>query len=308
LRKSGGGKPVQKSTGKTRRNNLPPGYVSHTGLLRTIALPSYCMKMCPAILLSSLCFLCGLPRPAHATLQLRPTVSLMGGYTVAQDYLGAATGTFDIRSRKYNFGASLMQKLPLGRGWFIRTGICGYRYRTNIRSDGQVAVNSSSRAALRWTIGYTALAVPLLLGKDFTTARGQAADLFIGCSAGVLMALDMDFTVKSNSASDAIRIEGTTGNDRIYTTFYPSLDAGAHYQIFRKLPRLRAGILCMLQPVRTRPAAYRGIVHDLSTGDLYPYDLRNSERYLFTGAITLSYTFGRMQPSLRKGNMFECPR
>ncbi len=251
----------------------------------------------------------GSARPAYS-ISFRPSVTLLGSYTTTRNYTEVGSGTFDIRNRETNFGFEVTNKFYVSKPYFIKTGIRYNTYKTDFAASSDLPGYSKTTYPITWERKWQQIAVPVQAGWDFSTRNGNAGDVYIGASVGLIMISSATDGVQSPGAaansSGSTVTSSITDDDLMGTSFMSTIDLGFSYHPFRSAPRFSVGALYSLQLNSTLPHTYNGTVSDGNHGHETNYSMVHSQQST-NYSLTLTYKLGKDKSRQKGGNKLNCP-
>lgn len=227
----------------------------------------------------------------------RPTISFLGTYTNTRNFTYLNDGKFRIENQKGTIGFEVANKFHVADEYFVKTGIRYHQFRKTVSAINQIPDIYDHPDPFRWEQRYVSLTVPILLGKDFTTKKGNNGDFFFGLAPGILMN-----TVKKiygeitehrdPNSTDEVHSYLWDNEEKLPNYFFISADFGVNFSPIKKIPGFSVGALCSFQLNKGQRSEYNAVVGMPSKGYDFFYNLHNENR-VTNFSILFSYSFGK---------------
>ncbi|MBS1614928.1 MAG: hypothetical protein JST06_02305 [Bacteroidetes bacterium] len=241
---------------------------------------------------------------------LRPSVGIIGSYTVTNNHFLVEEGVFNWDNRKVNFGLELTNKFYFKGNYFFKTGLRYNQYRTTVNAINQIAILQDNPYPFTWERRFESGVVPFLFGKDFLI-NDKTGDFYLGTSLGILSTSYTmtrgTIALKKDPDNTDLIISRTEDTGRLTPAYFlPTLDFGASYHPFKNMSAFSVGILCSIQLNSTDPYYLQGITLNYSKGETYNYRIQNHQSFINCSVI-LAYTFGQPRTFVKRGSNVDCP-
>jgi hypothetical protein len=227
----------------------------------------------------------------------RPTLSFLGTYTNTRNFTYLNDGKFRIENQKGTFGFEVANKFHVVDGYFVKTGIRYHQYRKTVSAINQIPDIYDHPDPFRWEQRYVSLTVPVLLGKDFTTKKGNSGDFYFGLAPGILMntlkKIDAEITEhRDPNSTDNVDSYLWDSEAKLPNYFFVTADFGVSFSPIKKIPGFSIGALCSFQLNKGQRSEYNAVMAMPNKGYDFFYNVIHESR-VSNLSVVFSYTFGK---------------